>query len=283
MIPVFYNPKSVSTTNSFSPSGHKPDLVAHRWKGVESYGVKFLPHQGLHPKEISRAHDPKYVEAICTGKTNNGFGSRDLDVAKSCLYTCGGMLAAAQHVLDLEGEDLFACAPYSGFHHAGYDFGGGFCTFNGLMTTAVTLLETYQVDKLLILDCDYHYGNGTQDIMDRCPSDFTGFITHWTAGENYQNKYEADDFLAELKEVLEANKNTGLILYQAGADPHVRDPLGGFLTSKQMRARDRLVFDKAREYGIPVVWNLAGGYQDPIEKVLKLHDQTLIEALASLV
>ena len=62
-----------------------------------------------------------------------------------------------------------------------------------------------------------------------------------------------------------------MILYQAGADPHVDDPLGGMLTSSQMYERDKLVFETARERGVPVVWNLAGGYQTPIEKVLELH------------
>ena len=70
-----------------------------------------------------------------------------------------------------------------------------------------------------------------------------------------------------------------LLLYQAGADPHVEDPLGGFLTTEQMRMRDKIVFKVAKKLGIPIVWNLAGGYQDPIEKVLELHENTLLECI----
>lgn len=71
--------------------------------------------------------------------------------------------------------------------------------------------------------------------------------------------------------------NCDVILYQAGADPHVEDPLGGWLTSTQLRDRDRLVFETARKYRIPIAWNLAGGYQEPLRKVLDIHDATMIE------
>ena len=70
-----------------------------------------------------------------------------------------------------------------------------------------------------------------------------------------------------------------IIFYQAGADPHINDPLGGSLTTEQMRKRDELVFKTFSKLGIPVVWNLAGGYQDPIEKVLALHKTTYEIAL----
>ena len=52
-----------------------------------------------------------------------------------------------------------------------------------------------------------------------------------------------------------------LILYQAGADPHIDDPLGGWLTTKQLQQRDKRVFSASAEWKIPVAWNLAGGYQ----------------------
>ena len=66
-----------------------------------------------------------------------------------------------------------------------------------------------------------------------------------------------------------------MILYQAGADPHIDDPLGGWLTTRQLLERDRLVFEAAADLGIPVAWNLAGGYQTPLRKVLEIHDNTM--------
>ena len=52
-------------------------------------------------------------------------------------------------------------------------------------------------------------------------------------------------------------------------------PLGGWPTTRQLHERDRLVFETAAELGIPVAWNLAGGYQTPLRKVLKIHDNTM--------
>jgi acetoin utilization deacetylase AcuC-like enzyme len=66
-----------------------------------------------------------------------------------------------------------------------------------------------------------------------------------------------------------------VILYQAGADPHVDDPLGGWLTTEQLAQRDRIVFETARAMQVPIAWNLAGGYQRPLRNVLDIHDNTL--------
>ena len=35
------------------------------------------------------------------------------------------------------------------------------------------------------------------------------------------------------------------------------------------------MFNRCREMGLPVAWNLAGGYQNPLRKVLDIHDNTL--------
>jgi acetoin utilization deacetylase AcuC-like enzyme len=74
-----------------------------------------------------------------------------------------------------------------------------------------------------------------------------------------------------------------VVLYQAGADPHLDDPLGGWLTTEQLRRRDAGVFASFREIGVPVAWNLAGGYQKAadgsIPRVLEIHDNTAIECV----
>jgi hypothetical protein len=42
-----------------------------------------------------------------------------------------------------------------------------------------------------------------------------------------------------------------------------------------MRIRDELVFRAARAAGVPLAWNLAGGYQQPLSIVVDLHTQTM--------
>ena len=88
-------------------------------------------------------------------------------------------------------------------------------------------------------------------------------------------------WLDELPNILKAFNGCDIVLFQAGADPHVNDPchamIGatGALTNEQFALRDTLVFQYMRKMGIPVAWNLAGGYQVPLQKVLDIHTQTL--------
>jgi hypothetical protein len=59
----------------------------------------------------------------------------------------------------------------------------------------------------------------------------------------------------------------------------VDDPLGGVLSTEEMIERDRLVFGAARSTGTPIAWNLAGGYQEPLERVIALHVNTMRECV----
>ena len=74
-----------------------------------------------------------------------------------------------------------------------------------------------------------------------------------------------------------------VVLYQAGADPHINDPYGGWLTTDELRQRDAVVFDALKAAGVPVAWDLAGGYQTErdgsIPKVLEIHDNTMRECV----
>lgn len=57
------------------------------------------------------------------------------------------------------------------------------------------------------------------------------------------------------------------------------------MTTGELRRRDEIVFEILAELGIPVVWNLAGGYQKAadgsIPVVLEIHENTARAALAS--
>ncbi len=48
-----------------------------------------------------------------------------------------------------------------------------------------------------------------------------------------------------------------------------------------MRRRDRIVFHYCADHGLPVAWNLAGGYQAEFQRVLDLHHATMEECLAA--
>jgi acetoin utilization deacetylase AcuC-like enzyme len=151
-------------------------------------------------------------------------------------------------------------------------YAAGFCTFNGLMVSAMALHASGEVKRVGILDFDQHYGDGTDNIIDRLRIDW---IAHYSAGEHYGLRAEARRFLSSVPCLVAGMKGCDVILYQAGADPHIDDPLGGWLTTEQLYERDLLVFQTAVELGIPMAWNLAGGYQTPLRKVLRIHDNTM--------
>jgi len=278
-IPVFYSDFMVAEhERGFSPSAYKPKLVVESWLEQEM-PIEIHQPQRASIAQLSLAHDPSYLREVLALKIDNGFGTRTREVADTLPYTTGSMLSAANHVMQHGG---IACSLTSGFHHAGYNFGGGFCTFNGLMVTALALKQAGKVQRAGILDCDYHFGDGTVDIIKHLNIDW---ITHYTNTQGYTGN--ALEFLEILPDLVKSMVDCDIILYQAGADPHIDDPLGGFLTSDQMRRRDRIVFQEAKSWNIPLVWNLAGGYQvelfpsgkTSIRKVLDLHDTTMRQCI----
>jgi acetoin utilization deacetylase AcuC-like enzyme len=273
MIPVFFHLDAIcDVVGTRSPSASKPGYVMENWLRKYSDQINVVTHEAAEIEELDAVHDPQYVRDVIGLRRNNGFGNRQANVPRSLMYTVGGMIHAAQAALEYNWGSV--AVPYSGFHHAGRDYNGGFCTFNGLMAAAVSVLEQHMCGSVLILDCDYHYGDGTQHILDTGDLETAG-IHHWSSGFLYHDKSEAEDFFAGLKTVLHDHRRVDLVLYQAGVDQHIRDPLGGLLTTKQMQRRDRMVFEHFNEHGVPVVWDLAGGYQQPLERTLALHDQTM--------
>jgi acetoin utilization deacetylase AcuC-like enzyme len=71
-------------------------------------------------------------------------------------------VASANHVLG-GARGAFALTRPPG-HHAGADFFGGYCFLNNAAIAAQALRDG-GVDRVAILDIDYHHGNGTQAIF----------------------------------------------------------------------------------------------------------------------
>jgi len=147
------------------------------------------------------------------------------------------------------------------------------------MVAAAALFAEGRAERIAIVDCDAHVGDGTEDILRRMPG-LAPEVHHAIFGNVRQGSYLAG--IERLGDRL-AKFQPDLILYQAGADPHVDDPLGGVLTSAQLRQRDLRVFQIAKGLGIPLAWDLAGGYQrggrTGIDPVIAIHLATFEEAV----
>jgi acetoin utilization deacetylase AcuC-like enzyme len=285
MLSIFYVPAQNASQNVYSPSSSKPQYVVEDWLARFGDQIELHAFDPVSREALKRVHLPEMVDGILDGQLANGFGNKNPSVAASLPYTSGSLLSAAEHAVL---HRTHTCSPTSGFHHAGFAAPGGFCTFNGLMLTAVTLRECGLVNRVGILDCDVHYGNGTDDIIQTLG---LNYICHRTMGAGLDigmgtGVFSPDEggqarFLRWLDRSIEDLRDCDVILYQAGADAHVDDPLGGKLETRTMAERDRRVFSAFRRK--PLVWNLAGGYQrlpgktgaDEIEPVLALHRQTM--------
>ncbi len=273
-IPVFYRPEMNANAGSFSKSPSKPKLVVEDW--LARFPIEVVSFTPARKEHIRAAHDPDYVDGVLNCKVPNGFGNMSKAVAESLPYTVGSMVAAAKYVMtapDRDHRSAVAVSPTSGFHHACYDHGGGYCTFNGLIVAAMVLKRLKLVKKVGILDMDHHYGDGTDDIIRRLGLDWIVNKTH-DSPEDVSSKHLMD---------LRYKDRVDVVFAHMGADVHVNDPLGGRLTTEEMKERDRTVMFVASAYNIPLVWNLAGGYQTDvngtIQPVIDLHRETMAQCV----
>lgn len=179
-----------------------------------------------------------------------------------------------------------------GTHHAGYDWGEGFCLLNDQGIAAAWLIHQQICNQVLIIDLDVHQGNGTAQLFGGNSKVFT-FSMH---GErNFPFRKERSDvdvglpdgtgdeeYLGILREQLERifeQVNPDFVCYQAGVDVLASDKLGKLgLTATGCRSRDALVFEYCQSRNVPVQVSMGGGYSPQIRDVVNAHCQTFEEA-----
>lgn len=237
-------------------------------------------------EHLFRLHEPDYVRAFLDG-TPPLARSQNLPWSEALRSAVLAMQAGQLHGAEAARRDGIAFNIANGFHHARYERGGGFCTFNGLALVAHVLWPR----RVAVLDCDQHGGNGTEDFaasLDNlynysifgmsfgCQGGVRSIAARVAAGEGASHRYfdALDRACTQIRAWVPE-----LLIYQAGVDCHVGDPLGrGPLTESDLAARDRQVFEFCRSNGIPVLVTLAGGYQS-FARTIRLH-QNSFEAAA---
>jgi acetoin utilization deacetylase AcuC-like enzyme len=240
--------------------------------------------------DLLRAHTAAYVERVKTGTLSEqeirrmGFPWSPALVERS-RRSVGSTLAAGPPAL----ENGIAVNLAGGTHHAGPDWGQGFCVFNDAAVAARAWQAAGLVRRVVILDCDVHQGNGTAAI---CRGDETIFTFSIHGARNFPFHKEPgdldvgledgagdDDYLAALESGVEralALSRADIAIYLAGADPHEGDRLGRLALSKAgLAARDRLVFEACRRAGLPVVVAMAGGYGRNVHDTVDIHFATV--------
>jgi acetoin utilization deacetylase AcuC-like enzyme len=201
-------------------------------------------------------------------------------------YVCGGTLLALEYALDYN-TTVFNLG--GGYHHAHPDRAEGFCLINDVAVAIEKMRKARKVGRVLVIDLDYHQGNGTTLFYRDDPDVFT-FSMHslnWTTVESETNVdvelpafVEDEMYLSTLEESLPRVFEVfdpDLVVYLAGSDPFILDSLGDFNVSEEgMLERDMFVHQLIREREIPLAVVAAGGYGPESWKVYYNFIKTVI-------
>jgi acetoin utilization deacetylase AcuC-like enzyme len=276
------------------PAGHRFPIGKYRLlrAAVERDGI--LPAEALaasppaSPDDLLRAHSAAYVGAMLDGSVSKDIIRRiglpwSETLMRRSRATVGGAMAAARSALEHGVSGQLA----GGTHHAHRDFGSGFCVFNDLAVTALTLLEQSVVDRIAILDLDVHQGDGNAAILKERPD---VFVLSVHGEKNFPFRKVPSDLDVELPDGTEDRAyiealldalpvltefKPDLLLYLSGADPLKQDRLGRLsLSFEGLADRDRIVFELCRRRGIPVSVAIGGGYADPIADSVTVYANT---------
>ncbi|HEX8532848.1 MAG TPA: histone deacetylase [Allosphingosinicella sp.] len=291
MITIVHHPEYVAqvrASGAYRPTKNAfiRDLLLELGDEVEWVEPEPMPRQWL-----EAVHDAAYVAEVAEARVppekerRIGFPVTEA-VARRAARVPGGTYTAALLAL----ERGFAANTAGGSHHALSDTGAGYCVFNDLALAAVRCVGEGRADRVLVVDCDVHQGDGTAALTAGRPGIAT-YSIH--AEKNFpvrKARSTVDVALpdgtgdGEYLERLEATLTPlvdrfrpGLILYQAGVDPFAGDRLGRLaLTQEGLDARDLFVAGLARRRSIPLASTPGGGYGADVADIARRHVRTIL-------
>jgi acetoin utilization deacetylase AcuC-like enzyme len=127
-------------------------------ENVSYYDAVYDSHDGLYylkpvPEErLLKVHSQDMVQRV---KLTGDY--------ESALYSAGGTVQAADEIWQGKIDNAFVFTSF-GDHHAGRNFYGGMCYFNGA-ALAITALKERGIKRFAIVDTDSHHADGTRDIF----------------------------------------------------------------------------------------------------------------------
>jgi len=278
--------------------GHpeSPDRLRSIMKLLERSGllqqlIRIQPKKDI-LTELALIHTADHVHALKTRR------DRSNEVA---LAVVGGILAATDEVCSGRLKNTFCATRPPGHHARNTGRVEGFCFYNGVAVAARYAQQYYGLKKILIVDWDYHHGNGTEAFFYSDPS-VLYFSTHdyyaypgtgnpanigEGAGKGLNINVHLDchstdkDIISAFSEKLlpAAHRfKPDLILISAGFDSRQEDLLGCFdITDEGYRKITTMVMQLADEYcDGRIVSVLEGGYNlDGLASAVKVHVETL--------
>ena len=227
-------------------------------------------------------HTSEYVDALRTGQpsdlasTGGNWFPGSLDIALSVL---GALFGA----IDASLSDGAAGMLGGGGHHAYPDCGGALSPVNDL-AIGVHYLRRQGVRRLMVLDLDAHFGNGTAATFHNDPDlflfDFHGHASNFQRPStphlfrNFHEELDGTLYLRTLQRELPrvlAEFQPEACLYAAGMDVFSGTPNPPLrLRFSEIERRETFVFETLSGRGVPVAYVHAGGYCS-IETLADLH------------
>ncbi|WP_036199597.1 histone deacetylase [Meiothermus ruber] len=245
---------------------------------------------------LALAHTPDYLQKLRSeGLSRQESHKVGLPWSQSlltrALHAAGGTLAATLDALQT-GLGLNLAG---GTHHAYPGRAEGYCLFNDVAVAIAYLRAQGWNGRVLVVDLDAHQGNGTAAFFRNDPTVFT-LSVH--AERNYPLKKEPGDlnvgladatndaaYLEALEAALEQafTHRPDLVFYNAGVDVLQNDRFGRLGLSLQgLAERDRMVFEKIRQAGQPLVVVMGGGSNRDPQTTVAGHAPTYRLALETL-
>ena len=274
-----------------SPQRIKSIMAAMERSGLSGV-VKMLSPLPVVLQYLLLVHTKSHVNSI---KTHYGHSH---DVAVACV---GGALAAVEAVCNSIVRNAFCAVRPPGHHARNTGREEGFCLYNTVAVAARYAQQIMRLQKVLIIDWDYHHGNGTEEFFYADPT-VLYFSTHdyhaypgtgdpartgVGAGTGYNINVPMecgagdDDFVHAFEEkLLPAARRfkPDFILISAGFDSRKDDPLGCFaLTDEGYVRLTRMIMQLADECCTGrIVSVLEGGYNvEGLASAVVHHVRTL--------
>ena len=238
---------------------------------------------------ILQVHTQTYYNDLCNFTLDKraarkiGFPLSKVLVEREVIIA-DGTIKASEYAL----QNGIAMNIAGGTHHAYTNRGEAFCLLNDQAIGARYLLNKGLAKKILIVDLDVHQGNGTAEIFANDDSVFT-FSMHGKS--NYPFKKETSDldialedncndetYLSILYKTLPkliTEQQPDFVYYLSGVDVIVSDKLGKLgLSVKGCKERDRFVLQSCKDYNIPIMCSMGGGYSPDIKTIVEAHANT---------
>ena len=128
---------------------------------------------GINDEIIKMIHSEEHLKQI-----SNRYRSSIIDIAKSAV---GAVIAACDYVHQKRVQNAFVAARPPGHHARNYGREEGFCFFNNIAIAAKYLQYVLGYKRILIVDWDYHHGDGTEFFFYDDPSVLFFSLHDWHA------------------------------------------------------------------------------------------------------